>query len=70
MEEEIKQCSMCNELKPKNEYYMLGPKRSGMYHARCKECFKKKQYAYYETVRQDVIDKSNLGYYELIKKIK
>lgn len=67
MEETMRICSMCAESKPLDEYYDLREK--GKKHARCKECFKKKQYEYYERNKENYALKKELGYYELRKEI-
>lgn len=66
MEQEVKCCSLCNQELPTTEFYQLKP---GRLHARCKMCFKKKQYAYAKKVKTTINIKRRYGWYELRKKM-
>ena len=59
-------CSICNLEKPITEFYKLNEK---YYHARCKICYKGKQYKYYDQIKEVVKLKRALGYYEIRKQI-
>lgn len=59
-------CSICNLEKPIEEFYKLNEK---YYHARCKGCYKDKQYHYYKLNKEVVKLKRSIGYYEVRKQI-
>lgn len=63
---ESKTCSICNIEKPITEFYRLNDKH---HHARCKICYKVKQYLYYDNEKETIKLKRTLGYYELRKRI-
>jgi hypothetical protein len=63
---ESKICSICNVEKPITEFYKLNKK---YYHARCKICYKVKQYTYYGEIKEIVKLKRILGYYNVRRQI-
>jgi hypothetical protein len=64
---ESKICSICSQEKPITDYYKLNKK---FYHARCKVCFKVKQYEYYDNTKEVIKLKRLVGYYTIRKQIK
>jgi hypothetical protein len=61
---ESKICSICSQEKPITDYYKLNEK---FYHARCKVCFKVKQYEYYDNTKEIIKLKRLVGYYTIRK---
>jgi len=65
----MKTCSLCKEEKEETEFYFVDKERN-LRHARCKGCFKKKQYDYYNKERELILLKYRMKYYEIAKKIR